>query len=298
VTTTDHVNAYLDHLAVEKGRSAKTVASYARDLREYEATLRRRRISDASAATPADVTAHLSWLTARGRKSTSISRALSAVRGFHRFLVAEDLSSSDPSVDIVGPKKELTLPDTLDQDDVARLLDAAHRNTETVGLRDAALFEFLYATGARISEACSLQLDQLHLDEGLVFLFGKGGKQRVVPVGRPARDAVERYISEARNALLKGCASSLVFVGARGGALSRQTVWRGLERLTKATGLKARVSPHTLRHSFATHMLDGGADLRVVQELLGHVSIATTQVYTHLDMSYLRDIVRTFHPRK
>ena len=246
--------------------------------------------------TERDVTAYLTRLREDGLSAASAARAASAVRGLHRFAVHEGLSTEDPTRDVKPPVPPRRLPKALDVSSVERLL-AAPGADGPLALRDSALLEFLYGTGARISEAVGAAVDDVDLAEGTVILHGKGGRTRIVPVGTFARAAVEAYLVRSRPALSHGRTPRL-FLNARGGALSRQGAWTILRRAASLAGLDpARISPHTLRHSYATHLLDGGADVRVVQELLGHASVTTTQIYTLVTVDRLREVYATAHPR-
>lgn len=296
------IRTYLDHLTVERGLSRNTVASYQRDLHRYAEWLAAAGITDLAGVRPADVTGHLAALREEGLASSSAARAVSAVRGLHRFAVRERLASRDPAAEVRPPAPPKRLPKALDVDQVGRLLAVPDPSTP-LGLRDRALLEFLYGTGSRISEAVGADIDDLELDvDPAVTLRGKGGKSRLVPVGDYARSAVQAYLVRARPALAEsGRGTPAVFLNARGGRLSRQSAWTVLHRCALATGLPVdgpyAVSPHTLRHSYATHLLDGGADVRVVQELLGHASVTTTQVYTLVTVERLREVYVTAHPR-
>jgi integrase/recombinase XerD len=249
------------------------------------------------------VTAHLAGLRADGLASASAARAISAVRGLHRFAAREGLVPADVAADVKPPSPPKRLPKALDVDQVTRLLAAGGDDETPLGLRDRALLEFLYGTGARISEAVGAAIDDLDLEEEpAAVLHGKGGRSRLVPVGGFAKAAVEAYLVRGRPALAaKGRGTPVVFLNARGGPLSRQSAWTILHRAAAAAGLPVdgphAVSPHTLRHSYATHLLDGGADVRVVQELLGHASVTTTQVYTLVTVDRLREVYATAHPR-
>jgi integrase/recombinase XerD len=254
----------------------------------------------------ADVTAHLAGLRAEGLASASAARAISAVRGLHRFAAREGLVAADVAADVKPPAPPKRLPKALDVDQVTRLLDVGADSPlalTPLGLRDKALLEFLYGTGARISEAVGAAIDDLDLDgEPAAILHGKGGRSRLVPVGGYAKAALEAYLVRGRPSLAaKGRGNPAVFLNARGGSLSRQSAWTILHRAAAAAGLPVdgphAVSPHTLRHSYATHLLDGGADVRVVQELLGHASVTTTQVYTLVTVDRLREVYATAHPR-
>jgi integrase/recombinase XerD len=293
------VQAYLDHLTVERGLSRNTLASYRRDLDRYAETLAG--IDDLAAVTAADVTRHLAQLREDGMSAASAARAISAVRGLHRFATREGLVATDVAAAVKPPAPPKRLPKALDLDQVQALL--AVPDDSPLGLRDRALLEFLYGTGARISEAVGAAVDDLDLDaEPAVTLHGKGGRTRIVPVGRYARAALDAYLVRARPALAAaGRGTPVIFLNARGGPLSRQSAWSILHHAASAAGLPTEgahaVSPHTLRHSYATHLLDGGADVRVVQELLGHASVTTTQVYTLVTVDRLREVYATAHPR-
>jgi integrase/recombinase XerD len=292
------VQAYLDHLTVERGLSRNTLSSYRRDLDRYGESLTAAGVTDLAAVTAADVTRHLLQLR-EDLAAASAARAISAVRGLHRFAAREGLAAQDVSREVRPPAPPKRLPKALDVDQVSRLL-ASVTGDEPLALRDRALLEVLYGTGARISEAVGLAIDDL--DRSVVTLRGKGGRTRLVPLGSYARDALDAYLVRGRPALVAaGKGTPAVFLNARGGALSRQSAWTILHRSALAAGLPAdgphAVSPHTLRHSYATHLLDGGADVRVVQELLGHASVTTTQVYTLVTVDRLREVYATAHPR-
>ncbi|MEU7619104.1 site-specific tyrosine recombinase XerD [Micromonospora rifamycinica] len=316
------VRGYLDHLTVERGLAANTLTAYRRDLERYLATLAAAGVADLAAVGTGQVEAHLARLRAGDGDNpplavTSAARAASAVRGLHRFAVREGLAGADPSRDVRPPAVARRLPRALPVDDVIRLLEAAGAVTATgdgaaVTLRDRALLEFLYGTGARISEAVGAAVDDVDVDgaavddvdvvEGTALLRGKGGRTRLVPVGGYAVRALRAYLVRARPGLVAaGRGTPAVFVNARGGPLTRQGAWTVLRRAARRAGLPVdgpqAVSPHTLRHSYATHLLDGGADVRVVQELLGHASVTTTQVYTLVTVDRLREVYATTHPR-
>ncbi|MEV4708125.1 site-specific tyrosine recombinase XerD [Actinoplanes sp. NPDC049316] len=298
------VQTYLDHLTVERGLSRNTLASYRRDLDRYLESLTAAGVTDLAAVGPADLTRHLAELREGtpehpALSAASAARAVSAVRGLHRFAAREGIAGDDPGRDVKPPAPPKRLPKALDVDQVSRLL-AAVTGDEPLALRDRALLEFLYGTGARISEAVGLAVDDL--DESVVTLHGKGGRTRLVPLGSYARAALDAYLVRGRPVLVAaGKGTPAVFLNARGGALSRQSAWTILRRAAAAAGLPVdgphAVSPHTLRHSYATHLLDGGADVRVVQELLGHASVTTTQVYTLVTVDRLREVYATAHPR-
>ncbi|KUL31225.1 site-specific tyrosine recombinase XerD [Actinoplanes awajinensis] len=296
------IQAYLDHLSVERGLSRNTLASYRRDLDRYAGQLTAAGIAELAQVRPKDVTGHLAALRAEGLASSSAARAISAVRGLHRFALRERLVTHDAAAEVRPPSPPKRLPKALDVDQVSRLL-AVPAADNPLGLRDRALLEFLYGTGARISEAVGADIDDLDLGEqSAALLRGKGGRTRLVPVGGYARTAVQTYLVRARPTLAEaGRGTPAIFLNARGGRLSRQSAWTVLHRCATVAGLPIdgpyAVSPHTLRHSYATHLLDGGADVRVVQELLGHASVTTTQVYTLVTVERLREVYATSHPR-
>lgn len=297
------VRAYLDHLSVERGASPHTVSGYRRDLNRYLGHLESRGITEPGQVTEAEITGFGAVLSEGERPlaPSSVARALVAVRGLHRFGASEGLGEN-PAAAISPPKQAKRLPKALDQASVQRLLEAP--DTATVdGLRDVALLELLYGTGARISEVLDLDVDDLTpalADPELgLRLFGKGRKERLVPLGSYARKAVEAWLVRGRPtwAAKATRATPALLLNSRGQRLSRQSAWAVIRRHAEAAGITAEVSPHTLRHSFATHLLDGGADVRVVQELLGHASVTTTQLYTLVTVEHLREVYLTSHPR-
>ena len=313
------VDAYLRHISIERGLSEHTVAAYRRDLAVYRSWLAERDVQDTAEVTPALVSAFAAERASAQPPpaATSLARLQSSVRGLHRFLVREGIADADPSERLRPPKAPQRLPKALSIEQVEAVLDAAGPAPSTgdatgdaVGaagagggeeimlrLRDRALLELLYATGARVSEVMQLDVDDLaHGD--VLRVRGKGSKERIVPVGSYARAAVDAYLARARPALsLRGRATPRLFLGARGAPMSRQGAWLVIQAAADRAGLTAHVSPHTFRHSFATHLLQGGADVRVVQELLGRASVATTQIYTHVTVDALRDVYLTSHPR-
>ncbi|MBO9521174.1 MAG: site-specific tyrosine recombinase XerD [Nocardioidaceae bacterium] len=297
------VRTYLDHLGVERGLAANTLASYKRDLRRYLEYLDGAGITTLEAITEQTVQGFLMALREGDRdhpplSASSAGRTVVAVRGFHKFAVRDGLTGSDPSAGVRPPSPAKRLPKALALADVEAILEAAGAPGTVLALRDRALLEVLYGTGARISEAVGLDVDDLDLGTGTVLLRGKGGKERIVPVGRFAREAVEAYLTRARPDLVAaGKGVPALFLNARGGRLSRQSAWTVIVRSAERAGVTAEVSPHTMRHSFATHLLEGGADVRVVQELLGHASVTTTQVYTLVTVDSLREVYAAAHPR-
>jgi len=305
------VHGYLEHLVVERGLARNTVESYRRDLRRYESSLAGRGKARLGDVEPSDVAEFLASLREgdddhEALAVSSAARAVIAVRGLHAFAAAQGLAETDPARDVPPPPPPRRLPKAITVAEVERLLGSSgpgpdEPSGDPRSLRDRALLEFLYGTGARISEVTGLDVDELHLDaDPVVRLAGKGGKHRVVPVGSYAVRALQAYLVRARPALAAASrrvsVSPAVFLNARGGRLTRQGAWGVLRAAAERAGL-ADVSPHTLRHSFATHMLDGGADIRVVQELLGHAAVATTQVYTLITVDRLREVYATSHPR-
>ena len=299
------VRAYLDHLTVERGAAANTLASYRRDLRRYQGYLGAHGVTALDEVSEATVTAFLASLREGDAEhpplgASSAARTVVAVRGFHKFAAADGLAPADPAAGVRPPRPTKRLPKALPLSDVESILDAAGAPGTNLAARDRALLEVLYGTGARISEAVGLDVDDIDLVDGTVLLRGKGGKERLVPVGSYALEAVDAYLTRSRPELATAGSSEragALFLNARGGRLSRQSAWTVLVRAADRAGVTRDVSPHTLRHSFATHLLDGGADVRVVQELLGHASVTTTQVYTLVTVDNLREVFATAHPR-
>ena len=290
--------AFLNHIRIEKGLAENTILSYKIDLERYLEFLRDHGVEDVTEIDQIKVIDYLVTLREIGLAPASISRNLSAIRGFHRFLLREGVVDFDPTENIEPPKLKRSLPVVLDQMEMEKLLDQPDPSTP-LGLRDKAMLEFLYATGLRVSELISIRQSDLFFSSGFIRVIGKGSRERVVPVGRKAIEYVERYQREVRPRLSKrGKSGDVLFLNARGKPLSRMGFWKILEGYVREAGLKKRVSPHVIRHSFATHLLEGGADLRAVQEMLGHADISTTQIYTHLDREYLKEVHRTFHPRE
>jgi integrase/recombinase XerD len=292
----------LTWLAVERGRAATTLTAYRRDLTAYWAWLGERGVATLQAVVPTDVEAYVGALRATGKAPASVARAMVAVRSLHRFLVDEGLASDDPSGDVEQPRVPAGLPKALSEAEVGRLLDAPIGD-EPLVRRDRAILEVLYGTGIRISELVGLSLADVDLDGALLRAFGKGSKERIVPLGRPARRALEAWLDPggrpdvASERWARRGDAEAVFLNARGSRLSRQGGWLVVERYGRLVGLSNKLSPHVLRHSCATHMLDHGADIRAVQELLGHASISTTQVYTKVSTERLWRAYEAAHPR-
>jgi integrase/recombinase XerD len=300
------VATYLDHLTVERALSANTLSAYRRDLDRYLSYLAAASVNSLADANPRQVASYLAVLREGDADhppiaATSAARAISAVRGLHRFAVREGHVADDVSRDVVPPTPPKRLPKALSAHEVIQIIEAsgATSSDDPLTLRDRALLEFLYGTGARISEAVGLARDDIDLTDRAVTLRGKGGKTRLVPLGGYAAAALDAYLVRARPALASGGRGTpAVFLNARGGRLSRQSAWSILRRAAEAAGVEAaHLSPHTLRHSYATHLLDGGADVRVVQELLGHASVTTTQIYTLVTVDHLREVYALAHPR-
>lgn len=293
---------FLDYLAVERGVAPNTIAAYRRDLRLYLGDLADRGISAEGQVGERDVAEFLARLREReyapGRaySSATVARVLAAVRGFHRYLVREGVVSIDPAGPVGSPRVPRALPKALSAEEVEELL-AAVPAEGVASARDRAILETLYAAGLRISELTGLDVDDTDLDDATIRCLGKGSKERVVPVGRVAVEALRAYLTQARPALTKGRPEPALFLNARGRRLTRQGCWKLLKKYAARANLTRRISPHTLRHSFATHLLDGGADIRAVQELLGHASVSTTQVYTLVNRDRLRAVYDSAHPR-
>jgi len=294
---------YLDHIAVERGLSTHTVQAYGRDLRRYEGWCVARGLHDVAAIAPNDISDFAVSLRHADDHGPSLSassaaRAVIAVRGFHKFAVREGWTMSDPCVDVRPTSIPKRLPKALSYEEISAVLAAAGDPDTVTGLRDRALLELLYGTGSRISEAVGLDIDDIDFDQRTLVVTGKGDKQRRLPLGEYAASALDDYLVRGRPALaVQGRGTPRVFLNTRGGPLSRQSAWLVLSSAARQAGVTTAVSPHTMRHSFATHLLEGGADVRVVQELLGHSSVTTTQIYTQVTAETLRQVYATSHPR-
>lgn len=294
----NYIAEFLDYLRAEKHLAQNTVVSYGFDLKRYAEFLAQRRLTAPAEVTVADIRALLAELTQLGFAATSIGRQLAAIRMFHRYLVGEKYCVHDPAETLSLPRQSQKIPHVLDIAEIEQLLQQPEVTT-ALGMRDRALLEFLYATGARVSEAIELGMDDLFLPQQFVRIFGKGSKERLVPIGKVAIKWVQDYCEHVRPQLIRRRRTQdKVFVNARGGKFSRMGVWKILRGYLNTAGITKPASPHTIRHSFATHLLEGGADLRAVQEMLGHADLATTQIYTHLDRAYLKEVHRQFHPRE
>ncbi len=290
------LESFRDHLSFERGLSPRTIDAYLRDVTRLVEFAFARRLS-----TPEDVTYgllrdHVAALAQAGRAASTVARSVSSLRGYFRFLVEEGVIEGDPSEQLESPRAGRSLPSVLTVSEIEALLGAVAPE-DTSAFRDRAILEVLYGCGLRVSELCDLKTRDCDLDEGLVRVLGKGAKERLVPIGADARSAVRRYLRESRSGLDRGTSKGRMFLNRRGRALSRMGVWKIVRRYVERAGIGKRVTPHTLRHSFATHLLEGGADLASVQEMLGHADISTTEIYTHVDRSHLRQVHRTHHPR-
>jgi integrase/recombinase XerD len=291
-----HLETFAESLLLEDGASPRTLEAYGRDLERVVAFAVAKGLNDPAALTSAHLRDHFYQLKDAGLAPASLRRALSAVRTYFAFLLAEGVVKADPSERLESPKRGRELPDVLSVEEVQRLLSAPSLD-EPLSMRDRAMLELAYGAGLRVSEWIGIRVQDLALDEGLVRVFGKGAKERVVPIGRTALGAVALYLRELRPRLERGAGDGRVFLNARGEPLSRMGAWKILRKYVTRTAIATRVTPHTLRHSFATHLLEGGADLRAVQEMLGHADISTTQIYTHVDREYLRSVHKQYHPR-
>ncbi len=293
----DLARAFLEYLELERGLSANTVRAYRLDLTRFLDFLSNKGRKELTQVDALTVVKFMKELKGQGLAVTSIARTLAALKSFFKFLIAEaNLKTRLVPSSLEAPRTWRNLPDTLTQFEVEELLQTPADSTP-LNLRDQAMLELMYATGARVQEVADLTLERVDLEMGYVRLLGKGEKERIVPLGRRSLEALTNYLREARPRLVNGKASSTLFLSRRGGPLRRETIWRMIKKRTKALGIRKNVHPHTLRHSFATHLLERGADLRLVQEMLGHVDIATTQIYTHIDRNRLKSIHKKFHPR-
>ena len=291
-----HLQAFEDALALEEGASPRTIEAYRRDVVRCAAFVRERGITTPRDITPAALREFVYHLKDLGLAGSSIRRNISALRTWFRVMLAEGLVHRDPTERLDPPQRWRTLPEVLSVDEVTRLL-AAPQLEEKLAFRDRAMLELAYGAGLRVSEWIGLAVKDVLLEDGLVRVFGKGSKERLVPIGRTAIGAVAVYLRELRPVLERGQGKGVLFLNGQGKPLTRMGAWKILRKYVAQAGIDKAVSPHTLRHSFATHLLEGGADLRAVQEMLGHADIATTQIYTHVDREYLRSVHKQFHPR-
>lgn len=287
------IKRFLNYLAVEKGLAKNTLESYERDLRKYFHFMKAKSVDDISRT---DVLSFQARLSTEGIATPSVARSLSAIRGFHKYLMLDGLAHMDPTVNIETPRGWKRLPKTLSSMDVDSLLNQPDLSAP-IGLRDKAMLELLYATGLRVSELVGLRIPDINLERGFLIVMGKGSKERAVPMGEIAITAIKQYLAHARQTLLNGKDSGLLFISSKRRGITRQMFWERIKFYTIKAGIGKSISPHTLRHSFATHLLDNGADLRAVQAMLGHSDISTTQIYTHVSRERLKQIHEKYHPR-
>jgi integrase/recombinase XerD len=293
----DHLaDQFMNYLLVEKGLSTKTIESYSLDLARFFDFLKQNCITDIADADTAVILSHLIQLRKSGLEARSRARHMVTLRGFYRFLVEEKILTHDPARLIDLPKSAFKLPDVLSVEEV-RLLLTTPETTTPMGKRNAAMVELLYAAGLRVSELIQLKLNDINIEAGFIRVFGKGSKERIVPIGSHARDKIKEYTDDARSILLKKASSHYLFVARAGKPMTRQGFWKLLKQYGVKAGIVKKITPHTLRHSFASHLLEGGADLRSVQVMLGHVDISTTQIYTHVARDHLIKIHEKYHPR-
>ena len=290
------VDQYINYLLIEKGLSDNTIESYSSDLAVYLRFLKKNRIKNISGADTAVILKHLIDLRSSGLGAKSRTRHLIVLRGFYRFLAQEKIIKQDPSRIIDLPKGGLKLPDVLSVEEVKKLLNICDTK-KPKGIRDAAMIELLYAAGLRVSELVNVKFQNVNMEACFVRVFGKGSKERVVPIGLYAKEKIDYYIKSSRPLLLKNMVSQYLFVARAGKPMTRQGFWKQLKKYGLMAGIKKRITPHSLRHSFASHLLEGGADLRAVQVMLGHVDISTTQIYTHVAKKRLKEIHEKYHPR-
>lgn len=297
ISVKDQIIEYLHYLNIERGLALNTRVSYERDLTQYTTFLEENQITSWQQVDRFLVVTYLQKLQTEGKSSATITRMVSSLRRFHQYLRQERITDHDPMQHIDSPKKAQKLPSTLSLEEVERLIETPD-TSKLLGIRDRAILEVMYATGLRVSELIGLKLGNLHLSIGLLQTIGKGDKERIIPLGDYAIHWIERYLEEARPALTKKTPNELhLFVNNHGHGLSRQGIWKNLKTIVREAGINKEVTPHTLRHSFATHLLENGADLRTVQELLGHADISTTQIYTHITKKRMTDVYKQHFPR-
>jgi len=293
---TDFIEDFLNYLSVERGLAQNTLLAYRRDLAAYAEHLKKNGVADSAQTRREQITEYIFHQKKSGLSATSICRSLAAIKTYHRFLVREGLAKEDPTALVDTPKIWKRVPDVLSQGEIELILKAA-QGKKSQQVRDTAILELFYASGLRVSELVNLRVDNVNFDIGYVRCVGKGSKERIIPVGRTAREAVARYCQEARPKLTKGQMITDLFLSRLGRRMTRQSIWKLIKFYARKANIKKEIKPHTLRHSFATHLLEHGADLRSVQEMLGHSDISTTQIYTHVDRERLRSIHKQFHPR-
>lgn len=293
-----HLKDFIHFLIVEKGLAENTIVSYERDLKSYIIFLKEKeKITSFQEVKRINIVHFLGLLKEQGKSTRTIARHIASIRSFHHFLLREKVTSEDPTVHIELPHLERTLPKVLSMKEVEQLLDSPKKN-DHFGLRDKAMLEVLYATGMRVSELIGLNLDDVHLSMGFIRCIGKGNKERIIPIGRVATESLENYLDKGRPRFVsKKYKDDALFLNHHGRRMTRQGFWKNLKRLAKEAGIEKELTPHTLRHSFATHLLENGADIRAVQEMLGHADISTTQIYTHVTKTRLKDVYSHYHPR-
>lgn len=292
----DLLDRYLNHLLIEKGAAGNTLEAYGRDLNRYASFLEQRGIDNPRFVVPETVVEFLVQIKGEGLSANSMNRALAALRGYYKFLLQEKVVDQSPLANIELAKVWMRLPDTVSKEEMNLILSQPGEETPKAQ-RDSAMLELLYATGLRVSELAGLTMNSINWQVGFLTVMGKGGKERVVPVGKTAYDCVRRYVDEARPKLIRSKTTDVLFLNRFGTSLTRQGLWKIIVHYAQKAGLKKNVHPHTFRHSFASHLLEGGADLRAVQVMLGHSDISTTQIYTHVTRERLKEIHRKYHPR-
>ena len=292
----DLLDSFLSYLVVEKGLSENTLESYGRDLKKFLLFIKSRGITSAREIKYGDILDFMIHSREEGLNATTIVRSMVSIKQFFKYLLSEKVLSEDPTAHIKTPKMKKAIPGVISLDDVESILGAPDESTPE-GLRDAAMLEILYATGIRVSELIGLKLNDVNFELGFVVVYGKGSKERVVPIGDKAREKLLSYLRDSRPALLKGRESKALFVTRRGAGMTRQGFWKIIKAQALKSGVTKKISPHTLRHSFATHLLERGADLRTIQVMLGHSDISTTQIYTHVESERLKEIHKKYHPR-
>lgn len=293
----DHyIDSFIKYLAVERGLADNTMESYYRDLKYWEKFLKQNQITNIAGVDEHMIILYLMKLKQEGKAVTTISRHLASIKTFYKFLLGERIVTSNPTSNLETPKTGMRLPQVMTEDEVERLLQQPNLNTP-MGIRDKAMLELLYATGLRVSELVSLDVDQVNLNVGFLRCMGKGSKERMVPIGSVATEYLQLYLQKGRTHLAKKNSRNALFLNHLGTRLTRQGFWKILKKYVQEAGIKTNVTPHTLRHSFATHLLEHGADLRAVQEMLGHADISTTQIYTHVTQTRLKQVYNETHPR-
>lgn len=292
----EQIEDFLHDLRIERGLAANTISSYRLDLKEFHQFLIQQHITNLAKVDQLTILNFLKQQQNKGKARNSVTRMVSTLRHFFQYLVQNEQLTVDPMAEIKAPKKGRPLPQVLTVPEVDALL-AAPDTTNKYGIRDRAILEVMYATGLRVSELVHLKMGELHLEMGLIQTIGKGNKERIIPIGDVAIDWIDRYLNQSRPLLLKQRTSPYLFLNAHGSGLSRQSIWQKIQHYVSVAGIRKHVTPHTLRHSFATHILENGADLRIVQELLGHSDISTTQIYTHISKKHLTEVYRKAHPR-